>query len=160
MEPSAARPLQELLDAVSAPSPAPGAGCVAAWAGAFAAALVEMAATYAGAEEIVTRAAELRAELLAAGEQELDAYAPVLDARRLSKDDPNREGRVREALARASESPRTIARAAAEVAELAAWVAGDSEPDIRGDALTGELLANAAARAAATLVDINLASGA
>jgi formiminotetrahydrofolate cyclodeaminase len=160
VETPAEQPLRELLDAVAACTPAPGAGSATAWAGALAAALLQMAAAYAGDEAVVGRAAELRAELLAAGEQELDAYEPVLEARRLPAGDPTRAQTLKEALVRASEPPRAIARAAAEVAELAASVASESRPDLAGDALAGEVLATAAARAAATLVDINLASGA
>jgi formiminotetrahydrofolate cyclodeaminase len=157
---SADRQLAELLGDVAARTPAPGAGCTAAWSGALAAALLEMVAAYTGMEEIVARAAELRAELLAAGEQELHAYDPVLAVRRLPADDPTRAQKLRAALTQASDAPRTIARAAAEVAELAAAVAGDARPDVRGDALAGELLAQAAARAAAVLVETNAAGAA
>ncbi|MGH2745135.1 MAG: ABC transporter substrate-binding protein, partial [Thermoleophilaceae bacterium] len=44
----------------------------------------------------------------------------------------------------------------AEVAELGAAAARASSPSVRGDALTGTLIAEAAAAAAATLVEINL----
>lgn len=159
MDDTAEQSLRELLDAVAAHTPAPGAGCVAAWVGAFAAALLQMVAAYAGNDEIVARAAELRAELVAAGEQELHAYEPVLEARRLPADDPTRAEKLEAALKSASDSPKAIARAASEVAELAASVADASKPDVRGDALTGELLASAAACAAAALVEINSASG-
>jgi methenyltetrahydrofolate cyclohydrolase len=154
---SADRSLAELLDEVAARTPAPGAGSSTAWSGALAAALLEMVAAYTGSEEIVARAAQLRADLLAAGEQELHAYDPVLEARRLPAEDPTRSEKLQAALARASDPPRAIARAAAEVAELAATVADDARPDVRGDALAGELMAQAAARAAAVLVETNAA---
>ena len=48
---------------------------------------------------------------------------------------------------------------AAEVAELAADLAARGNPTLRGDAATAALLAEAAARAAANLVAINLAEG-
>jgi formiminotetrahydrofolate cyclodeaminase len=160
VEQGAEQPLRALLDAVAADTPAPGAGCVTAWTGALAAALLQMVAAYAGSDDIVARAAELRAELLAAGETELHAYEPVLEARRLPSDDTTRSEKLKAALQSASDSPKVIARAASEVAELAAMVADESRPDVRGDAITGELLANAAARAAAVLVEVNSVSGA
>ena len=49
-----------------------------------------------------------------------------------------------------------IARSAAEVAELAAEVAAKSRPALRGEAIAGVLLAEAASRSAASLVEINL----
>jgi len=50
-----------------------------------------------------------------------------------------------------------IARVAAEVAELAAEAAGGGNPYLRGDAVTGVLLAEAACRSASLLVELNLA---
>jgi formiminotetrahydrofolate cyclodeaminase len=49
-----------------------------------------------------------------------------------------------------------IAEAAAETAVLGAAVLDTARPSVRGDALAGCLLAEAAAAAAATLVEINL----
>jgi formiminotetrahydrofolate cyclodeaminase len=63
------------------------------------------------------------------------------------------------ALAAASEPPARIAETAAEVAELGGEVAASSSAAVRGDALTGVVLAEAAASAAARLVEINLGSG-
>jgi formiminotetrahydrofolate cyclodeaminase len=65
---------------------------------------------------------------------------------------------VRAALTRATEVPLAIAEAAAEVAGLADRLARHGNPNLRGDAVTGALLAEAGARAAATLVALNVAS--
>lgn len=157
MAASAERPLVELLSALAERSPAPGAGCADAWAGALAAALLEMAAAFAGAEDAAARASVLRGQLLEAGEAELSSYEPVLAALRLPADDPARAQQLREALSAASEAPLAIARAAAEVAELAADAVKQSKPALRGDATAGVLLAEATARSAARLVEINLA---
>jgi formiminotetrahydrofolate cyclodeaminase len=116
-----------------------------------------MAARYAGADEPAARAATLRAALLAIGETELSSYKPVLEAGRLPREDPSRAERLGAALGAASESPLAIARAAAEVADLGAAVAARSKPALAGDAVTGVLLAEAACRAAARMVEINLA---
>jgi formiminotetrahydrofolate cyclodeaminase len=145
------RSLAELLEAVATATPAPGGGTSVAWTCALAAALAQMAGAPAG------RAGELRARALALAEDELGAYAPVLEAQRLPGDDPLRGERIDAALARASDSPLEIARVAAEVATLAARAAAGAGPALRGDAAAGALLAEAACRAAARLVEINLA---
>lgn len=154
--PSADRPLTELLTELAKRSPAPGAGSAAAWTGALGAALLEMTATFAGADTAAARARVLRAQLLDGGERELDAYKPVLAAARLEVGDPFRDTRLHEALSDACAAPMSVARAAAEVAELAAEVAAKSTRALAGDAIAGVLLAEAASRAAAQLVEINL----
>lgn len=156
MSAAAERPLADLLAVLAARSPAPGGGSAAAWAGALAAALLEMSAAFAGDAEVAERASALREELLARGEQELHAYAPVLAAQRLPVSDPSRADRLSAALCQASEVPIGIVRAATEVAELAASVARESKPELRGDAVAGVLVAEAASRAAARLAEINL----
>ena len=156
MEPSVEPSLGELLSALSEPSPAPGAGSAAAWAGALAAALLEMTAAITGAQGAAGRASFLRAQLLASGDEELTSYEPVLAAARLEAGDPTRDARLQAALSDACEAPLSIARAAAEVAELAADVAAQSKPEVRGDAIAGVLLAEAANQSAARLVEINL----
>ena len=155
---SAERPFAELLESVAAHTPAPGGGSAAAWAGALGAALVEMAARFVDADEVVARAGEARSELVTAGERELTSYEPVLQAAQLPADDPERAKRLAEALSSASESPLAIARATAQVADLGLSVARRSKPSLAGDAVAGVLLAEAACRAAVRLVEINLAN--
>jgi methenyltetrahydrofolate cyclohydrolase len=150
------QPLAQFLGEVASATPAPGGGSSAGVTLALAAALAEMSARLAGESGAAARAGELRAEAIELAERELSSYAPVLDAIRLPGDDPSRSGRVGEALLEASRTPLAIAERAAEVAKLGAEVARASSPSVRGDALTGTLLAEAAA-AAATLVEINLA---
>jgi len=147
----------EFLDAVSERTPAPGGGAAAALGCALAAALVEMAARFAALEPAVARAGALRAEATRLGEADLSAYAPVLEALRLPRDDPARADRLQAASSAAAEVPLAVAEAAAEVAVLARSVAEDGRPALRGDALAGADLAAGAARAAARLVEINLA---
>jgi formiminotetrahydrofolate cyclodeaminase len=77
---------------------------------------VEHAERHARMAEIERRAAELREELLELGERELHAYAPVIEALRLPREDPLRAEQVAAARSRAAESPLAVARAAAEVA--------------------------------------------
>ena len=55
--------------------------------------------------------------------------------------------------------PLEIAEIGARVAALAVRVAEDGNPNLRGDAVTGAVLAAASARSAACLVDINVRLG-
>jgi formiminotetrahydrofolate cyclodeaminase len=150
------QPLASFLDEVAGATPAPGGGSSAAVALALGAALVEMAAGLAGEAAAASRASGLRAHGLGLAERELSSYAPVLEAARLPRDDPARAARLKEAMLDASRTPLAIAEGAAEAAELGAVVARASSPSVRGDALTGTLLAEASAAAAAALVEINL----
>ena len=161
------QPLDEFLASVADATPAPGGGSSAAVAAALAAALVEMAARLASSgpaaaapdraavaspsHRAADQARALRARALRLAQEELTSYAPVLEAR------DERERSL--ALAAASEPPAQIAEVAAEVAELGVEVALSASAAVRGDALTGVTLAEAAASAAFRLVEINLGSG-
>jgi methenyltetrahydrofolate cyclohydrolase len=156
------QPLSQILEEVASATPAPGGGSSAACTCALAAALVEMAARLGlvrgagpppGASE---RARVLRERALRLAERELSAYLPVLEASRWPADHPEREARLRAALSDAATTPLAIAEAAAETAEIGMEVARETRPRVRGDAVTGVLLAEAAAAAAAALVEINL----
>lgn len=164
---SADRMLADLLEDVAAQTPAPGGGSAAAWTCALAAGLAEMAAAFAltRGEDAEARArmqavkeavAELRPRLLELADHDLQAYAPVLQALRLGANDPERERRLSGALSSAAEPPLATAEAGAQVAELAAEVAGAGSPHLRGDAVAGALLAEAGCRAATVLVELNL----
>jgi methenyltetrahydrofolate cyclohydrolase len=143
--------LEDFLDAVAEGTPAPGGGTSAGVTAALGAALVEMAARLGSAEAAAEQASGLRARAMRLAEEELTSYAPVLTARTPADRTT--------ALDAASEPPAQIAETAAEVAELGVEVASAASPAVRGDALTGVLLAEAAAAAAARLVAINVGSG-
>jgi formiminotetrahydrofolate cyclodeaminase len=158
----AEQPYSQILEEVAAATPAPGGGSSAACTCALAAALVEMAARLGqargagpppGAPE---RARVLRERALRLAERELTAYLPVLEASRLPSDHPERGDRLRVALSEAASTPLAIAEAAAETADIGMEVVRSSNPRVRGDAVAGVLLAEAAAAAAAALVEINL----
>lgn len=144
--------LSNFIESLAEPTPAPGGGSTAGVTVALAAALVEMSAGIAGDSDAASSAADLRHRALTLAEEELSSYGPVLEARTPSE----REA----ALAAASEPPARIAETAAEVADLGVRVASDASPAVRGDALTGVVLAEAAASAAFRLVEINVGSGA
>jgi methenyltetrahydrofolate cyclohydrolase len=151
--PLADQPLATLLAQIAAATPAPGGGSTAAVACALAAALVEMSA---GPPH--ERAATLQARALELAEEDLSSYARVLDADRLPAEDPTRLERVRAALSAASDTPLAIAAVGCEVAELGAEVARGARVHVEGDAAAAALLAEAATRAAARLVELNLAA--
>lgn len=146
--------LRGFLEEVAARTSAPGGGAVAAVVTAIAAALVEMAAQFSSkhwddAGEAAARARELRARAAPLAQADAEAYEEVIAAR----GGPG----YNEALSRAADIPLAMAEAAAEVAEVAAELAARGNPNLRGDAVTAALLAEASARAAANLVEINLA---
>jgi len=152
VSPLAERSLAALLAEIAAATPAPGGGSTAAVACALAAALVEMSA---GPPH--ERAAALQARALELADEDLTSFAPVLEAQRLPAGDERRAERVRTALSVASETPLAVAAVGCEVAELAAEVARGGRPSLEGDAAAAALLAEAATRAAARLVELNLA---
>ena len=149
--------LEAFVAAVADRTPAPGGGAAAGAGCALGAALAEMAARFAGLEEAAAQAAALRRDGLALAEADRSAYAPVLAALRLPADDPGRAEALLAAQSAAAEVPLAIAEAAASAAALARDVAAAGKPGLRGDALAGADLAAGAARAAARLVEINLA---
>jgi formiminotetrahydrofolate cyclodeaminase len=145
------QPLDEFLASVAEATPAPGGGSSAAVTAALAAALVEMAAGLRASDRAAEQAGTLRARALTLAQEEMSSYAPVLEAR------DERERSL--ALVAASEAPAQIAETAADVAELGVEVASSASAAVRGDALTGVTLAEAAASAAFHLVEINVGSG-
>jgi formiminotetrahydrofolate cyclodeaminase len=157
--PVAELPLGELIDAVAARTPSPGGGAVAGIACALAAALVQMTAAFGPggeADAVGARARQLRGAALRLADEDLGAYAPVLEALALPADSTERDPKLAAARGAAAEPPLGIAEAAAEVAELGVSAARAGSPHLIGDAITGVTLAEAAGRAAAELVAINL----
>ena len=167
MDAFADQSLHAVLDAVAAQQPAPGGGSSAAWSGAMGAGLVEMAASftlarpkYAGVHrrmaDVRREAKSLRRTLVDLAERDAVGYEPVLAAMRLPEKHPARASRLEQARSDAAEVPIAVAEASASVAELAAEVARTGSIPLRGDAITGAVLAEAATQAAARLVEINL----
>jgi formiminotetrahydrofolate cyclodeaminase len=155
------QPVRAALAAIAARDESPAGGVASALTCAAAAALVELSAELAadrlaaGAGDEArmrahaTRARELRGLLIAAADDDLDAYAAV----RASEDAQQRA----RALALASDPPLAIAESAAELAEAAAEIATAGNWAFSADAVAAGLLAAAAARASEELVAANLA---
>lgn len=157
--------LQSFLDAIAAETPAPGGGSVAAVVTEMAAALAAMTARlsrkhWEGAPGAVAQAEALRVRATPLAQEDADAYEAVLTAMRMPKDlEPEvRNALIGETLSRAADVPLRIAEAAADVADLAATIAVEGNPNLRGDAAAAALLSEASARVAANLVEINLAT--
>lgn len=156
-------PVEDFLAAVASREPAPGGGAVAAVTVAAAAGLVAMAARFAtdpqAAEAVVAEADELRGAVTALADADAQAYGAVLAAFRTPRDDPGRGAVIRGALERAADVPLRIAEAGARIARLGAAAADGGNPNLAGDVQAGVVLAEAAARAAANLVRINVELG-
>jgi formiminotetrahydrofolate cyclodeaminase len=156
--------LREFCDTIAAETPAPGGGSVAAVVAGFAASLSAMVARFSSeqweeAPGAVAQAEALRDRLLPLADEDARAYESVLVALRLPKElEPDaRDAALGEALSRAADVPLAIAESALDVSSLAADLAERGNPNLRGDAVTAALLAEASIRATANLVEINLA---
>ena len=151
-----------MLEETASDKPAPGGGSIAAVVVAMAAALVEKTAVlsrdWGDASGAVAQARKLRTRAVPLAEEDAIAYGDVIAAMRSTRDKPVevRDHELGQALSLAAEVPLLIAETAADVAELAATAAERGNPNLRGDAATAAMLAAAAARSAANLVEINL----
>ena len=160
------RSLREFLDDVAAAGRTPGGGSAAALVTALAAALLAKIARTSTAwpesRGIAAQAESLRDRAAPLAQADADEYEAALRAR---EDDGTQAGERRDfvlgrAYARAAEPPLQIARAAADVAELAVVVARNGDPAFHADAVIAALLAAAAASSAAELVGVNLTASA
>lgn len=157
-------PVRGFLDQLADRTPTPGGGGAAAVTGAMAAGLVAMAARFSatrlpGAGALADQADESRRRLAQLADMDAQAYAAVLEALRLPREASEREAQRQEALLGAALVPLEIAGIGAQVAVMAARLAETGNPNLRGDAVTGAVLAAASARSAACLVDINVRLG-
>jgi formiminotetrahydrofolate cyclodeaminase len=155
--------LAGFVESIAAETPAPGGGSVAAVVVSMAAGLVAMGARFSrehwdGARGAVAQAEVLRARAAPLAREDAEAYEAVLTAMRMPKDlEPEVRNRlIGDTLSRAADVPLRIAETAADVAQLGAILAECGNPNLRGDAAAAALLAEAAAHAAANLVEINL----
>jgi formiminotetrahydrofolate cyclodeaminase len=155
-------PVRGFLDQLAARTPTPGGGGAAAVTGAMAAGLVAMAARFSArqlpeAGHLAEQADELRVRVAQLADTDAQAYAAVLEAFR--RPGEAEAAQRQEALLGAALVPLEIAGIGARVAAMAMQVAEAGNPNLRGDAVTGAVLAAASARSAACLVDINVELG-
>jgi formiminotetrahydrofolate cyclodeaminase len=159
------RSLRELLDDVAARGRTPGGGSAAAVVTALAAALLAKIArtstAWPDSRGVAAQAESLRDRAAPLAQATAKEYEAALQAR----EDEGEAGERRDfalgrAYARAAEPPLQIARAAADVAELAVVVARNGDPAFHADAVIAALLAAGAASSAAELVGVNLTASA
>ncbi|MEP6888932.1 MAG: glutamate formimidoyltransferase [Nitrospirales bacterium] len=163
------------LEAVSNGTPTPGGGSVAALAGALAASLGVMACRIgppsqkAGSLERSSgsepsrelEASEHRLQSLASELKELvqadaDAYAGVVQAYRIVKNDPGRATAISENLRTATLVPLKTAELANNVATLLRWLREKTKPSVSSDLKVGLLMALAAIEGGLENVNTNV----
>lgn len=160
-------PLGAFLDALAARAPAPAGGSAAALVLAQAAALCAKSARLSErqlpdgrAAELTREAERIRGSAASLIDEDPRAYANVLKARRRRAEQPQDPAAaaagLAAALSAAADVPLRLVELAVPVSAMAATLAADGNQALRGDALAASLLAQAAARAAACLVRINL----
>ena len=133
----------EFLAALGDKTPAPASGAATALTAALAAALVELAARFAGDEAMATRANALAARLTQLADDDNEAYTAFME---------NRNAATRR---RIIDVPEEIAERADEIAELAVAVREQVSAAVAGDADAAAELARAASRVARRLVALN-----
>ncbi len=165
--------LGSFCDRVSAATPTPGGGTVAAVAGALAACLATMVANLSIGKRKYAEHAEtlrgvkgdaerLRGELLTLARRDSEAFEAVVAAGRLAQGSGEENAARLRALAaaglEAARVPLVTAGACLQVAELATVVAKCGNVNAISDAATAGLLARAAGEGALLNVEINLKS--
>jgi formiminotetrahydrofolate cyclodeaminase len=158
--------LRRFMEDVSSEARGPAGGSVAAVVVGLAAALVAMTARasrdcWSGAPGAIAQADALTARVAPLAQADADAYADAIVALHLDRDALDvsaRDSLLASTLARAADVPLAIAEIAADVGLLAAEASEHCDPDTRPEALAACLLAEAAGRTAAHLVETNLAT--
>ena len=133
----------ELLAALGERTPTPASGAATALTGAFAAALTELAARFVEDEDAIVQAKAAVTRLTELADEDAVAYSAFMA-------DRNDETR-----ARIIEVPREIAARADEVAVLAESLRSRLTSSVTGDAEAAVELAQAAARVARRLAELN-----
>ena len=135
--------------------PGPAAGSTAAVSAALAAGLATTVAQGAAHRETVDELDALRTQALQLADDDVEAYAGFLEARRLdSISDRGGGPAASEAIVQV---PADVVALAVRVAELSALLAEHGPDHLTGDAVTAAFLAAAAAESAAALVGANIA---
>jgi formiminotetrahydrofolate cyclodeaminase len=109
---------------------------------------------------VAAQAHILRERVVPLAQADSEAYAEVLAALQLPErgQAEERDFVLGAALDRAAELPLAIAEVAADVVELSSHAAFSCDVKVRGEVLTAAVLGEAAVRAAAGLIEINLAT--
>lgn len=164
--PLASRPLGEFLDQLAAKTPTPGGGAVASAVGALGAALGNMVLAYSIGKkslaehepELTDAAAQLeraRTVLLELAAEDEAAYGLVNELSRLPGDDPRR-AQLPGATLTAAQVPLSCMAACATILGLLEELPGITNRYLHSDLAIAAILAEAATRAAAWNVVVNL----
>lgn len=137
-------------EVLAARGPGPAAGSTAAVTAALAAGLATKVAKAAADREAVEELDAVRARALRLADDDVEAFAGFLEARRK----PGGEPAAAEAIVQV---PADVVTLAVRVAEIAAVLAESGPEALTGDAVTAAFLATAAAESAAALVGANIA---
>jgi formiminotetrahydrofolate cyclodeaminase len=159
--------IRELLDAVGAKTPTPGGGAVASITAALGAALAGMVVAYSTGRKKLAEHAALHAEasetLADVGRRALDlaradaeAYARLNALWKLDEADERRRREFPAAVRDAIDAPARVLRLARDLLDLLGRLDGRTNAMLESDRAIAAILADAAARAAAWNVRINL----
>jgi formiminotetrahydrofolate cyclodeaminase len=164
--------IQQFLEELASPAPAPGGGSAAALAGALGAALVAMVCRLTigrknyedvspELEAVLPRAEQKRRALIDLMEADAVAYHQVISAYKLPKETEEQKATraqaTQRALREAASVPLQIAAACADVLDMVLPVAAKGNKNAESDAGAAALLAEAGLRGAVLNVEINLA---
>ena len=163
----------DFVDEVSRDTPAPGGGSIAALAGSIGAALAAMVANltvgkagfddrYKDLDALAVQAQSVKDRLLAAVDEDTQAFNGVMDAMRMPKDTPDQKAARSEAVQsgyrRAIEVPMQTARQCRAALELCLAAARSGNDVMITDAGVGALVSFAGVKGAAYNARINLKS--
>ncbi|MCC6350075.1 MAG: glutamate formimidoyltransferase [Candidatus Eisenbacteria bacterium] len=166
-------PIATFFEQVAGPTPTPGGGTVAAFAGALATCLATMMANltlgkkkYAASEAVMTtvkrEAGALRSELLGLARRDAESFDAVLKARRLPQATPAEQEARAAAIAvadlQACRVPLETLRVCTRLVEVVTEAVRHGNPNAATDAGVAGLLAQAAGEGAGLNVEINLKS--
>ena len=162
------RAAAKFTDALASSEPTPGGGEAAAMSGAMGCALVMMAiqttakrkttppATKAKLEQSLKKLGSLKEELKNYIRQDGDAYTAYLTAKKLPKENPNRDQAVQDALLLAARVPTDTATTAIQCLRETDVIKGDIAPVIMSDILCGQHLLKTCVKCSVESIKANL----
>jgi methenyltetrahydrofolate cyclohydrolase len=159
--------LKDLLASIAAKTPSPGGGAVAASSLALAAALAQMVVNYSLGkkslseheplhERALAHLQKVAARALELADEDAQAYARLNEIWKLDRADPRRGRDLPLAVLGAIEPPRKSLEGALELLRLLKELCSRTNPHLNSDLAVAAILAEAAARAAAWNVHVNV----
>ena len=159
--------LRDLLDAVAAKTPTPGGGAVASITAALAAALAQMVVNFSiGKKSLADHKAahtkalehlrEMASRAMELAQRDAAAYARLNELWKLDREDRRRRAEFDTAVAAAIEAPQAVVHLAIDMLHVIQSLTGNTNAQLKSDLAVAAILAEAAARAGAWNVRINL----